>query len=281
MAKQQTKRKYVLLSIVVIIVIAVAAGVYWYTQIKLPHNSAVSSFEKIAKNVKSQNDNVESTVSSAQAILDSGNTPFDEATITNLQVAISEARESLRSIPARPIKTKDILVEIKKLKEPIDYSNLIKNVEENQTLLESSIAQMAQITNPTGDFVVLRLQQIAQIGEIQGVTEDNDPNGSLNKQGGYTSATYFTSTLVNQEDVYGSGVVEKGTNAGGCVEVYANIEDAQKRNEYLALFDGAGIMNSGSHNIFGTIVIRTSSKLTASQQAELETQIKEKLIALQ
>lgn len=281
MAKQQPKKIYILISIVVIIVITAAAGVYWYTQIKLPHNSAVSSFEKFAKNVKAQNDTVESTISNAQAILDSGQIPFDETTITNLQVAISEARESLRSIPKKPVKTKDILVEVKKLKEPIDYSNLVKKIEENKVLLESSITQMAQITNPTGDFVILRLQQIDQIGEIQGVTEDNDPNGSLNKQGGYTSATYFTSTLVNQEDIYGSGIVEKGTNAGGCVEVYANIEDAQKRNEYLALFDGAGIMNSGSHNILGTIVIRTSSNLTASQQAELETQIKEKLIALQ
>ena len=53
-----------------------------------------------------------------------------------------------------------------------------------------------------------------------------------------------------------------------------------KRNEYLAAFDGAGILSSGSHSVVGTIVIRTSDKLTASQQKEMEENIYNSLIEI-
>ena len=50
----------------------------------------------------------------------------------------------------------------------------------------------------------------------------------------------------------------------------------KKRNDYLAGFDG-GIFASGSHKVIGTVLIRTSDHLTASQQEELETAIVEAL----
>ena len=36
-------------------------------------------------------------------------------------------------------------------------------------------------------------------------------------------------------------------------------------NDYLAAFDG-GIFASGSHTVVGTVLVRTSNELTASQQ---------------
>ena len=65
---------------------------------------------------------------------------------------------------------------------------------------------------------------------------------------------------------------KKGTDAGGSIEVYANVEDATTRNEYLASFDG-GIFASGSHTVVGTVLVRTSDELTASQQQTLEANI--------
>lgn len=47
------------------------------------------------------------------------------------------------------------------------------------------------------------------------------------------------------------------------------VGDAEKRNDYLASFDG-GILSSGSHSVLGTCVIRTSTYLKASQQQALE-----------
>lgn len=105
------------------------------------------------------------------------------------------------------------------------------------------------------------------------VTEDNDPNGNLNKAGGYTSTVYFESSNVNQAEVYGTDLIDRGTDAGGAIEVYANSDDAERRNTYLATYDGT-ILASGSHEVLGTIVIRTSNELTATQQKQLTDAIK-------
>ena len=92
---------------------------------------------------------------------------------------------------------------------------------------------------------------------------------------------YFASPLVNQGEVYGTDTIEKGTDGGGCIEVYSSKEDAAKRDMYLASFDGATALNSGSHTVYGTVVIRTSSKLTATQQKETEKNLLEALIRVE
>ena len=78
----------------------------------------------------------------------------------------------------------------------------------------------------------------------------------MDKAGGYTAQVFFSSDLVNQSEVYGTTIIEKGTAAGGSIEVYSNVEDANSRNEYLAAFDG-GFFASGSHTVIGTVVVRT------------------------
>lgn len=128
------------------------------------------------------------------------------------------------------------------------------------------------LDNPSEDYVVDCLEKVPNIMEIECVTEDNDPNGNLNKAGGYTACVYFSVDLIDQSEVDGTTVIDKGTDCGGCIEVYANEEDAVKRNDYLAYFDG-GILASGSHKVVGTCVVRTSDLLTATQQKLLENNI--------
>ena len=67
-------------------------------------------------------------------------------------------------------------------------------------------------------------------------------------------------------------MIDKGTDAGGQIEVYATPEDAVKRDTYLAAFDGSAF-SSGSHVVIGTCVVRTSNELKASQQNELTANI--------
>ena len=78
--------------------------------------------------------------------------------------------------------------------------------------------------------------------------------------------------MINQDDITGSTIIEKGTDCGGSIEVYSVAEDAVARNDYLASFDG-GIFASGSHIVVGTVLVRTSNELTASQQKEIEANI--------
>ncbi|MBR2738712.1 MAG: hypothetical protein IKD88_08385 [Lachnospiraceae bacterium] len=107
-----------------------------------------------------------------------------------------------------------------------------------------------------------------------------DPNNLLNKQGGYIAFVVFSSELIDQNSVYGDTLMEKGTECGGSVEVYRTPEEANVRNDYLALFDG-GAFSSGSHTVVGTVIVRTSYQLTASQQSALESSIIEELTSLE
>lgn len=126
--------------------------------------------------------------------------------------------------------------------------------------------------NPAQEYVIECLEKVPGILEIEAVTEDTDPMKNLNKPGWYTAHIYFSYQLVNQEDVYGDDLIDKGTDAGGSVEVYKTKSDANKRNEYLSAFDG-GVLSSGSHTVVGTCVVRTSNELTATQQRLLEENI--------
>lgn len=128
----------------------------------------------------------------------------------------------------------------------------------------------ALINNPPIENVRDAISSIAHIDTIEIVTEDNDPNGQLGKQGGYTGALFFIYGLVEDND--DESPLSAGTDGGGSIEVYANAEDAEKRNDYLAVFDG-GVFSSGSHVVLGSLVIRTSNELSASQQSTLESAI--------
>ena len=128
------------------------------------------------------------------------------------------------------------------------------------------------VTAPTEDYVIECLEKVPGILEIEAVTEDTDPMKNLNKPGWYTAHVYFSYELVNQDDVYGDDLIDKGTDAGGSIEVYKTKSEANERNEYLSAFDG-GVLDSGSHTVVGTLVVRTSDELTASQQKTLETNI--------
>ncbi len=128
------------------------------------------------------------------------------------------------------------------------------------------------VNAPEESYVIECLQKVPGILEIKAVTEDNDPNGQLNKAGGYTSQVFFSYFVLDQDEIYGTTLIDKGTNAGGCVEVYGTKEAAEKRNNYLATFDG-GNFSSGSHTVIGTCVVRTSNELTASQQKTLTDNI--------
>lgn len=275
------KKKKTLLGLIAAIAIIVIGICVWYFQLKKPHDLAETKFNAAVKEVEAKNTELTSAMNDAQKILDKKEAVYDNTTKEAFITALSDAKAAQRKIPDLPKKTADINAETKKLSEPLDYSSVINAISEKQTAYQNSVLQMKQITNPNEDFVIQRLKGIPNISGYQAVTEDHDPNGNLNKQGGYTSTVYFSTPLIDQSSVYGNDIVDKGTECGGAIEVYASEEDAEKRDSYLASFDGAGMLNSGSHKVLGTIVIRTSTKLTATQQNEFTSNITNKLLELQ
>lgn len=221
---------------------------------------------------------LQAEIETAEALSQTDEIPLDDTVIPSLESAISEAKTIEFAAPNTPSELEEINTETENLK-AIDYEADIQALKDSEQAVSDSIEQMKLVTNPSEAFVIERLQGVDGVGDISAVTEDNDPNGQLGKAGGYTATVYFTSPLVNQDDVLGSTVIEKGCDGGGAIEVYANIDDANNRNDYLAAFDG-GLLASGSHSVVGTVVVRTSNELTASQQKQLEAAIIEALTRL-
>lgn len=277
------------------------------------YNAAVNAYNDLAKEVIGANDSFDAAINAAQACIDCGDVPYEGAKVTNLSNSIKDARNNKVATPelylvTEPYTIDEALAESSKdeinaatatmttnvdglvakidginaAKETLtvpDYSSYIAKIQSGQKELEDSYAIQKQITCPTEEWVITRLGQVDNIANIAPVTEENDPNGNLNKAGGYTATVYFGTSLLGTQELYGDPLIDAGTDAGGAIEVYSCVEDAEKRNTYLAGFDG-GIFASGSHKVLGTMVVRTSDDLKASEQETLTNAIVTTMITI-
>lgn len=282
--KKPNKRRNIIIAVVVIVV-AVCAGAFWYTSYEVPHQQAVDAFNEAKSGLEERNAELDSAISDLQGVQASDVKPLDQATDDAATAAISAAQAAKQEAPEMPNGTDEINAEAQQVSQMGDYTDQLAQIATAKDALQKSIQQMQQVTNPSEAFVVQRLTGLPNITGCEAVSEGNDPNNSLGKQGGYTATVYFTSDLVDQSKVYSdpgyTGIVAKGNDGGGAVEVYANADDADKRNTYLGAFDGAGMFSPGSHEVFGTCVVRTSRLLAASQQQALTKEVEDSLSALQ
>lgn len=240
--------------------------------------SAIADYNTARELADEKNAELDDSISNAENLISAGDTPLDESLITSLETSISNAKVAKVSIEDMPETAAEITDYASALSE-IDYTDVLADLSASYTDLDKSIRQYALVDAPSEAYIIERLQKVENVVDISAVTEDNDPNGNLNKAGGYTAQVYFSSDLVDQDSVYGSTIIEKGTDCGGSIEVYSTVEDATKREEYLAAFDGT-IFASGSHTVIGTVLVRTSDELTASQQKEMEANIISALTSL-
>lgn len=272
-------KKVKIISAIVVGCLIIVGVVTWYIIFQRPHNIAVKEYKDVVNVIETKNIELDEAITKLQNLIDSGEKPLDDSIIETSKEAIKNAGVSKILVESMPKKTEDIIAKTNELNKPIDYTEVLTQLNDTYVAFDTSIKQYKQFIMPSEDFIIQRLQTIDEVREVKAVTEDNDPNGKLNKPGGYTATIYFESSNVNQANVYGTDLIDKGTEAGGAIEVYANEEDAIKRNDYLAAFDG-GMLASGSHKIIGTVLIRTSDNLTASQQKDLEEKIINALGAL-
>ncbi|GAA0059462.1 hypothetical protein ScFU53_06180 [Streptococcus canis] len=272
------KKKNTIITALIILLVAVG-GLGYYFLSYAPHQEAVTNFNKAVKTVQKKNKALKSDIAKAEKLIKSNQQPLDTKTLDSLKATVATAKSGLRKIPRVADKTEAINKQTKMLNQPIDYSKAIQSLADNSSAYTTSVRQLTQITSPSQAFIEERLKEIPTITGIQSVTEANDPNGNLNKQGGYTTSVYFTDNQVT-ETVDGADIIAKGSDGGGNVEVYKTAKEAESRNTYISAFDGQGVLNPGSHYVYGTLVIRTSRYLTASQQTALTNAIYNKLIEI-
>lgn len=280
------KKKTKLIIVAVVVVIAVIAGSLGaYFGYFKPHKEAVEAYNVVVSDIQEKTDQLDGEIKKLQELVDNEDKPLDETTIDAAKEALKNAGASKIVIGEMPKATKDILSRTKELSTPVDYSDELTALSTAYTNLENSKKQYKQVVNPSEEFVMQRILTVDDVANARAVTEDQDPNGNLHKAGGYTSTIYFESKTVNQSDVYVSGkyadvLIDKGTDAGGAIEVYENVEDAEKRRDYLATYDGT-IYANGTHTVIGTVLVRTSNELTATQQKELEQKVIDALTRLE
>lgn len=138
--------------------------------------------------------------------------------------------------------------------------------------LSSSYIVVKQITAPEQQWVIDRIKGVKNVTGQEAVSKNNDPNKLLGKEGGYSSCIYFTVKNIDASKIVGSSIVAKGTDAGGAIEVYPDIKSAKTRCEYLSGFDNT-LLYSGSYVLVGTMVVRTSYKLSDKEQVDLTNDI--------
>ena len=277
------KQAMAIVAIVVAVIAAVGGGAYWYVNYQIPHQQAVERFNSACDDLDARTEKVDEAIAEIQELQAGDDKPLDEGVDAAASNTIGQAQAAKEMAPEMPSGTDEINAVAGEIDKMGDYSGVLDSLSSAKRELQDSIAQLKQVTNPSEAFVVGRITGLANVVGVEAATATNDPNGNLGKAGGYTAAVYFSSDLVDQSDVYPSegytGIVAVGTDGGGCVEVYATADDAAKRNDYLAAFDGS-ILSSGSHEVLGTCVIRTSDKLTASQQQAMTAEIRDALIRL-
>lgn len=237
-------------------------------------NNMIDAIEKynVARTAaEEKNAELDNAIYVAETLILEKEPALDETLVPALETAISEAKAAKQPITEMP-ETENEIISVNNALDGIDYNDVLSNLLEKQSALERSIKQYALVNAPTEAYIIECLKKAPNVIDISAVTEDNDPNGHLNKAGGYTAQVYFSSDLINQDEIDSITVIDKGTDCGGSIEVYSTVKDANSRNDYLASFDG-GIFASGSHIVVGTVLVRTSDKLTASQQKEMEVNI--------
>lgn len=265
-------KKFVIITTIIVALLVIVGISLWYVNIQHPHNVAVKNYNAVVATINEKNMELDEAIIKLQEMIDSGEKPLDDTIKDISKEVIKNANISKILVEDMPKKTEDIIAKTVELSQPVDYTDILQQLNDTYVAFDTSVKQYKQFITPTEEFVIQRLQMIDEVKDVRAVTEDHDPNGKLNKPGGYTTTVYFESSNVNQANVFGTDVIDKGTDAGGAIEVYANEEDAIKREAYLAAFDG-GILASGSHKVVGTVLIRTSDELTASKQKALEEKI--------
>lgn len=269
-----------------------------------------SEYNSALIKIKEVNMQLKEAITTAQKVVEKGETPFDEKALEQLEIAIKNANEAMVDEPATlPVfdelviersfteeelyriceqVTKDIeaikAVAVPKVPSVPEYDSVIEELLNAQTTYERSVNELKQVTAPTQKFIIERLQLVESITAVEPVTEEHDPNGQLNKPGGYIGCVYFLDENIDRSELIiepgKDNTVDIGTKGGGAIEIYATEEEARNRDVYLTDFDGT-IYTSGSHIVVGTCVVRTSGILTEKQQLTLTNQIIEKLLMME
>lgn len=240
--------------------------------------AAIDTYNSAARSLSAKNDELNSVISAAEDMITSGDPALDSNLTPALEAVITDAQSALVALIDMPEDADAILAAAADM-DSVDYTQVSESLASAQAALEQSIAQYALVNAPDEGYVLDCILRVPGVITAAAATEETDTNNLIGKEGSYYARIVFSHKLAGNSSEQGSSLVSKGTDCGGSIEVFNTVEDAERRNSYLGAFDGT-VFDSGSHTVIGTVLIRTSCKLKASQQQELEAAIIEILTTL-
>ena len=140
------------------------------------------------------------------------------------------------------------------------------------TINESLLIDTDKYKNMNEKDIISILEAIPDVNEVAAVNSSNDINGGLKKKDGYYAAIFFSLSELHPQELGYEAVIEGGTKLGGCIELFRNDTDAEKRMDNLREGENLG---AGGHGRLGSVVIRTSYVLTPTRQQEMADTIVE------
>lgn len=282
-----------------------------YSKSVQEYTLALSNFDAKCERFESVNVRLENEITDLQDVITYGGDPYDKDTIIVANDAINQGKVALQEVPVldfereikqaddffflqiNGVKEQDAIVKertekLNKLTEETivpDYTEATTVIDTAQTNLENSIRQLEQVTAPSESYVLGRIMEIkdeAGMVDVIALTEDTDPENLIGKNGWYTSKIIFRHKDVKH---YGldnglKTLAEIGNPAGGCVETYATVEDAERRNQELTDMEGT-VRSPGAHFVCGTMVVRISEDMKTSTQNILLEMIIDALLRLE
>lgn len=153
-------------------------------------------------------------------------------------------------------------------------------------------------TEMTAEEITNKLKEKnSNIGEIVVYTEETDTNELLGRPNSYISKTIFADIRITQPEKMSideitneeypnwsekekqNFVLSNNEPNGGTIEVFNNVEDMQKRKDYLdSLMSSGNVLISGDYAYmysFGNVLLRIDKSLTPAQAQEYETAFNE------
>lgn len=257
-SKTKSKKTIIIASIIAIIALVAFIGIIIYYN---SDSAAVNATKAYNKAIEEYN-----------SALDKYNETIKNSSVDNLEGCYA---------PADKLST--VSEERAEVKKSLEAGNSIASIKKDTDTVKSwtedlnnSIKIAEQLRCPDASWIESRIRLNGKINDTGIVTDESQIDNYMGQNSGCVSVVYFGVEYIEPNSVEGSNIIEKGTDAGGSIEVYKDLESAVNRCEYLKGFDNT-YLYSGSFAIVGTTVVRTSYRLESEQQLEITSWIFEQL----
>ncbi len=206
------------------------------------YNTAIAPYNEAASGISEANNTLQGVLDEAQAVLDEGKKAYEPDTQDQLESAVQQAKKVFAEVPVQidPLEIKEApgsfnkaelelaqheaetalkaageaLEKVPDVPEVPDYEKELDAVRTAQKKYTDSVQKLANVTAPADSFVKERLEKLETVTAAEAVTEKNDPNGLLGKEGGYVGCVYFLDERVDRSLLPQEAFVKEKNAAG-------------------------------------------------------------------